>query len=161
MTHPVDKKLSKNFNWPCSKFDIIYRVSQKKVGSQKTSNCSNSLNFEAKINFNTIRQNDLKWRKNMHRFKITILRQLYSWRRIYLGPVCLLSIDLLLLQFVALLTRYSIGDCPAAGCAPFSYGAQFLLNCSRLSRLDRLEKFGDAELVQLRSLYLFKVGEES
>ena len=27
------------------------------------SNCSNSLNFEAKINFNTIRQNDLKWRK--------------------------------------------------------------------------------------------------
>ena len=27
----------------------LYRVSQKKVGSQKTSNCSNSLNFEAKI----------------------------------------------------------------------------------------------------------------
>ena len=27
------------------------------------SNCSNSLNFEAKINFNTTRQNDLKWRK--------------------------------------------------------------------------------------------------
>ena len=33
------------------------------MGSQKTSNCSNSLNFEAKINFNTTRQNDLKWRK--------------------------------------------------------------------------------------------------
>ena len=27
------------------------------------SNCSNSLNFEAKINFITTRQNDLKWRK--------------------------------------------------------------------------------------------------
>ena len=27
------------------------------------SNCSNSLNFEAKISFNTTRQNDLKWRK--------------------------------------------------------------------------------------------------
>ena len=27
------------------------------------SNCCNSLNFEAKINFNTTRQNDLKWRK--------------------------------------------------------------------------------------------------
>ena len=27
------------------------------------SNCSNSLNFEAKINFNTTKQNDLKWRK--------------------------------------------------------------------------------------------------
>ena len=27
------------------------------------SNCSNSLNFEAKINFNTSRQNELKWRK--------------------------------------------------------------------------------------------------
>ena len=30
-------------------WDTKYRVSQKKVGSQKTSNCSNSLNFEAKI----------------------------------------------------------------------------------------------------------------
>ena len=27
------------------------------------SNCSNLLNFEAKINFNNTRQNDLKWRK--------------------------------------------------------------------------------------------------
>ena len=27
------------------------------------SNCSNSLNFEAKINCNTTKQNDLKWRK--------------------------------------------------------------------------------------------------
>merc|ERR1711923_657442 len=27
------------------------------------SNCSNSLNFEAKINYNTSRQNELKWRK--------------------------------------------------------------------------------------------------
>ena len=27
------------------------------------SNCSNSLHFEAKINFNTTRQNYLKWRK--------------------------------------------------------------------------------------------------
>ena len=26
-------------------------------------NCCNSLNFEAKINFNTTKQNDLKWRK--------------------------------------------------------------------------------------------------
>ena len=27
------------------------------------SNCFNSLNFEAKINFNATKQNDLKWRK--------------------------------------------------------------------------------------------------
>ena len=27
------------------------------------SNCFNRLNFEAKINFNTTRQNELKWRK--------------------------------------------------------------------------------------------------
>ena len=27
------------------------------------SNCSNSLNFEAKINFDTTKQNELKWRK--------------------------------------------------------------------------------------------------
>ena len=31
--------------------------------SARFSNCCNSLNFEAKINFNTTRQNDLKWRK--------------------------------------------------------------------------------------------------
>ena len=31
--------------------------------SAQFSNCSSSLNFEAKINFNTTRQNDLKWRK--------------------------------------------------------------------------------------------------
>ena len=31
--------------------------------SARFSNCSNSLNFQAKINFNTTRQNDLKWRK--------------------------------------------------------------------------------------------------
>ena len=31
--------------------------------SARFPNCCNSLNFEAKINFNTTRQNDLKWRK--------------------------------------------------------------------------------------------------
>ena len=31
--------------------------------SARFSNCCNSLNFEAKINFNTTRQNDLKWTK--------------------------------------------------------------------------------------------------
>ena len=31
--------------------------------SAQFSNCCNLLNFEAKINFNTTRQNDLKWRK--------------------------------------------------------------------------------------------------
>ena len=36
---------------------VTYRVSQKKLGSQKNSNCSNSLNFEAKINCNTIKPN--------------------------------------------------------------------------------------------------------
>ena len=48
----------------------IYRVSQKKVGSQKTSNCSNSLNFEAKLKCNTIKPNVAKWRIDMHRLKI-------------------------------------------------------------------------------------------
>ena len=33
------------------------------MGSQKISNCSNSLNFEARINCNNTKQNDLKWRK--------------------------------------------------------------------------------------------------
>ena len=51
----------------------IYRVSQKKVGSQKISNCSNSLNFEAKINCNTIKQNVPKWRKTCIGLKFYLL----------------------------------------------------------------------------------------
>ena len=94
--------------------------------------------------------------------KPTILRQLYcSWRRIYLGPVCRLSIDGLLLHSVALLTRYFSGGSPAEGCAPFSYGTQLRRNCSWLSRLDRFEQFGDAELVKLWCLDVFKGWEVS
>ena len=51
----------------------MYRVSQKKVGSQKISNCSNSLNFEAKINCNTTKQNDLKWRKTCTGLKFDLV----------------------------------------------------------------------------------------
>ena len=51
----------------------IYRVSQKKVGSQKISNCSNSLNFEAKINCNTIKPNVPKWRKTCTGLKFDLL----------------------------------------------------------------------------------------
>ena len=50
-----------------------YRVSQKKVGSQKISNCSNSLNFEAKINCNTIKPNVPKWRKTCTGLKFDLL----------------------------------------------------------------------------------------
>ena len=50
-----------------------YRVSQKKVGSQKTSNCSNSLNFEAKIKCNTIKPNVPKWRKTCTGLKFDLL----------------------------------------------------------------------------------------
>ena len=53
--------------------DNIYRVSQKKVGSQKISNCSKSLNFEAKINCNTIKQNVPKWRKTCIGLKFYLL----------------------------------------------------------------------------------------
>ena len=51
----------------------LYRVSQKKVGSQKTSNCSNSLNFEAKIKCNTIKPNVPKWRKTCTGLKFDLL----------------------------------------------------------------------------------------
>ena len=51
----------------------MYRVSQKKVGSQKFSNCSNSLNFEAKINCNTIKPNVPKWRKTCTGLKFDLL----------------------------------------------------------------------------------------
>ena len=37
--------------------------SAKRQFFARFSNCSNSLNFKAKINFKTTRQNDLKWRK--------------------------------------------------------------------------------------------------
>ena len=56
----------------------MYRVSQKKVGSQKFSNCSNSLNFEAKINCNTIKTNVPKWRKTCTGLK-------FDWLNFY-GP---------------------------------------------------------------------------
>ena len=42
------------------------------MGSQKISDCSNSLNFEAEINFNTTRQNDL--RKERERKQCTGLK---------------------------------------------------------------------------------------
>ena len=48
-------------------------MSQKKVGSQKTSNCSNSLNFEAKIKCNTIKPNVPKWRKTCTGLKFDLL----------------------------------------------------------------------------------------
>ena len=53
--------------------NFIYRVSQKKVGSQKNSNCSNSLNFEAKINCNTMKTNVPKWRKTCTGLKFDLL----------------------------------------------------------------------------------------
>ena len=61
----------------------MYRVSQKKVGSQKTSNCSNSLNFEAKIKCNTIKPNVPKWRKTCTGLKFDLL-DFYGLRAIYI-----------------------------------------------------------------------------
>ena len=60
-----------------------YRVSQKKVGSQKISNCSNSLNFEAKIKCNTIKPNVPKWRKTCTGLKFDLL-DFYGLRAIYI-----------------------------------------------------------------------------
>ena len=63
----------KNYNTIITEMKYIYRVSQKKVGSQKTSNCSNSLNFEAKIKCNTIKPNVPKWRKTCTGLKYDLL----------------------------------------------------------------------------------------
>ena len=41
--------------------------------SEKFTNCSNSFNFEAKINFNTSRQNELKWRKTCTGLKFDLM----------------------------------------------------------------------------------------
>ena len=41
--------------------------------SAQFSNYCNSLNFEAKINFNTTRQNDLKWRKTCTGLKFDLM----------------------------------------------------------------------------------------
>ena len=66
--------VDRSFSWCCWKEKYeIYRVSQKKVGSQKTSNCSNSLNFEAKIKCNTIKPNVPKWRKTCTGLKFDLL----------------------------------------------------------------------------------------
>ena len=45
----------------------------KKSGISKISNCSNSLNFEAKINCNTIKPNVPKWRKTCTGLKFDLL----------------------------------------------------------------------------------------
>ena len=41
--------------------------------ASRFSNCSNLLNFEAKINCNTTRQNDLKWRKRCTGLKFDLV----------------------------------------------------------------------------------------
>ena len=52
-----------SFALECSHFPKNSILSAKRQFSARFSNCSNSLNFEAKINCNTTKQNDLKWRK--------------------------------------------------------------------------------------------------
>ena len=66
------------------------------MGSQKTSNCSNSLNFEAKIKCNTIKPNVPKWRKTCTGLKFDLL-DFHGLRAIYIlfeipvffGPPCI------------------------------------------------------------------------
>ena len=61
-------------NWNIIEYlSYLYRVSQKKVGSQKNSNCFNSLNFEAKIDCNIIKPNVAKWRKTCTGLKFDLL----------------------------------------------------------------------------------------
>ena len=48
-------------------------LSAKRQFSARFSNCSNSLNFEAKINCNTTKQNDLKWRKTCTGLKFDLV----------------------------------------------------------------------------------------
>ena len=73
----------------------MYRVSQKKLGSQKISNCSNSLNFEAKINCNTIKPNVPKWRKTCTGLKFDLLNfygpqsNIHTFEiPVFFGPPC-------------------------------------------------------------------------
>ena len=66
-------------NWPfCARF----------------SNGSNSLNFEAKINCNTTRQNDLKWRKRCTGLKFDLVhfdgpQTKFIFDSLYKHPVCI------------------------------------------------------------------------
>merc|ERR1712038_501573 len=58
------------------------------------SNCSNSLNFEAKINFNTTRQNDSKWRKTCTGLKFDLEhfdgpQTKFIGDSLYKHPVCM------------------------------------------------------------------------
>ena len=52
-----------SFALECSHLPKNSILSAKRQFSARFSNCSNSLNFEAKINCNTTKQNDLQWRK--------------------------------------------------------------------------------------------------
>ena len=76
--NPMDPKCPSNEhvfpdNYIWKNLQKLYRVSQKKVGSQKISNCSNWLNFEAKIKCNTIKPNVPKWRKTCTGLKFDLL----------------------------------------------------------------------------------------
>ena len=108
----------------------MYRVSQKKVGSQKTSNCSNSLNFEAKIKCNTIKPNVPKWRKTCTGLKFDLLDfygpqsnihtfwdPTFFWLTLYLLFGCVFpSIALILavpgFDVCLVFLRFSIFSCP-------------------------------------------------
>ena len=52
-----------SFALECSHLPKNSILSAKRQFSARFSNCSNSLNFKDKINCNTTKQNDLKWRK--------------------------------------------------------------------------------------------------
>ena len=55
-----------------SKLKILQQIIKRQF-SARFSNCSNSLNFEAKINRNTTKQNDLKWRKTCTGLKFDLV----------------------------------------------------------------------------------------
>ena len=90
------KSLRPNMTCECM---YLYRVSQKKTGSQKNSNCSNSLNFEAKINCNTIKPNVPKWRKTCTGLKFDLLNfygpqsNIHTFEiPVFFGPPCMKTV---------------------------------------------------------------------
>ena len=62
-----------SFALECSHLPKNSILSAKRQFSARFSNCSNSLNFEAKINCNTTKQNDLKWRKTCTGSKLDLV----------------------------------------------------------------------------------------
>ena len=91
-----------SFALGCSHLPKNSILSAKRQFSARFSNCSNSLNFEAKINCNTIKPNVPKWRKTCTGLKFDLLNfygpqsNIHTFEiPVFFGPPCRYLVDII------------------------------------------------------------------